>query len=188
LELKPTISISFLDHVLFPQTPAYHLHFRLLEAAQHFPLTADLAFHLLELPKFTKSATELASGLDVWLYFLRHAAKIDIDALPAPLQQPLVRRALEELKMLSQTDLERERYEARRKAQLDENTRMKVSRMEGREEGRQEGEKIGLARAVRLFERLLQRPETPTEQLTALSLEDLTRLADELQALLQQHR
>ena len=28
----------------------------------------------------------------------------------------------------------------------------------------------------------LSRQETPTEQLTALSLEDLTRLADELQA------
>jgi predicted transposase/invertase (TIGR01784 family) len=33
LALKPTVSVSFLDHVLFPQTPAYHLRFRLLESA-----------------------------------------------------------------------------------------------------------------------------------------------------------
>jgi len=38
---------------------------------------------------------------------------------------------LEELKMLTQTDLDRERYEARRKALLDYNTGMKVARLEG---------------------------------------------------------
>ncbi len=118
LELKPTISISFLNHVLFPQVPEYHLCFRLLEQARQFPLTQDMEFHLLELPKFTKSAAELASGLDIWIYFLRHAEMMDMETLPPALQQPLGMRALEELKMLSQTDLERERYESRRKAQL----------------------------------------------------------------------
>jgi hypothetical protein len=44
---------------------------------------------------------------------------MDPEALPPALDRPLVRRAFEELKMLSQTDLERERYEARRKWQLD---------------------------------------------------------------------
>jgi hypothetical protein len=46
---------------------------------------------------------------------------------------------MEELKMLAQTDQERERYEARRKAQLDYNTGLKVARMEGHEEAREEG-------------------------------------------------
>jgi predicted transposase/invertase (TIGR01784 family) len=177
-ELKPTLSISFLDHVLFPQTPNYHLRFRLLEETRDFPLTGDLEFHVLELPKFTKSAAELQGGLDIWLYFLRHAEKMDPDALPATLDQPLVRRAFEELKMLSQTDLERERYESRRKAQLDHNTGMKVARLEGIECGEQIGR-------IHFGERLLHRPETPTEQLAMLSLEELTRRADELQALLQ---
>src|SRR5438132_13485031 len=59
LELKPTISISFLDHVLVSHVPAYHLRFRILEETHHFPLTGDMEFHLLELPKFTKSAAEL---------------------------------------------------------------------------------------------------------------------------------
>jgi predicted transposase/invertase (TIGR01784 family) len=210
LELKPTLSVSFLDHVFFPQVPDYHLRFRLLEQARHFPFTADLEFHVLELPKFTTAAAELASGLDVWLYFLRHAEKIDAEALPAALDRPLVRRACEELKMLSQTDEERERYEARRKWQLDYNTGMKVARLEGREEGRQEGRQEGRLEGrqegreegrqegrqegrlegeqigrIHAYERLLQRPETPTGQLAALSLEELTRRADELQALLQ---
>jgi hypothetical protein len=144
------------------------------------------------------------------LYFLRHAEEMNTESLPATLDRPLVHRALEELKVLSQTDEERELYEARRKWQLDYNTGMKVDRMEGREEGRQEGreegepigraqgeqigrvqgEPIGRAQGeqigrVHAYERLLGRPETPTEQLAALSLEELSRRADELQALLQ---
>jgi predicted transposase/invertase (TIGR01784 family) len=170
----------------------------LLETVRRFPFTADLEFHVLELPKFKKTADELTSGLDVWLYFLRNAERMDPEALPAALDRPLVRRACEELKMLSQTDLERERYEARRKWQLDYNTGIKVARLEGREEGREEGRQEGREEGrqegrqegdnigrIHLCERLLGRPETPAEQLAALSLEELTHRADELQALLQ---
>jgi hypothetical protein len=131
------------------------------------------------------------------LYFLRNAEKIDPEAAPPALDRPLMRRALEELKVLSQTAQERERYEARRKWQLDYNTGMKVARMEGEEIGQIRGEEIGQIRGeqigqirgeqigrIHAYERLLGRPDTPTEQLAALSLEELTRRADELLALL----
>src|SRR5262249_7447489 len=100
---------------------------------------------------------------------------MDTEAVPPELQRPLIVRALEELKMLTQTDLERERYEARRKSQLDWNTSMKVAR----QEGQMQGEQIGI---IHLCERLLHRQETATSQLEALSMEELARLADELQA------
>jgi len=180
LDLKPTISISFLDHVLFPQVPADHLRFRLLEETLGFPFSHDVEFHVLELPKFTKTAAQLESGLDMWLYFLRHAETMDLEALPAQLQQhSQVLRTVEELRMPSQTEAEGERYEARRKWQLDWNTGMKVARLEGREEGVQIG-------AIQLCERLLQRPPTAPEQLAKMSLAELTRLAEGLQAQLLQ--
>jgi hypothetical protein len=221
LELKPTLSISFLDHVLFPEVQDHHLRFRLVETAHRFPFSEDLELHLLELPKFRKTAGQFSAALDLWLYFLRHAENMDIGVLsralqrppepPAleelalsadedpvdtasflvalqqhPQQQPLVLRALEELMKLAQTDAERERYEARRKAQLDYNTGLKVARMEGREEGRQEGRSEGRAEGeiigrIHLCERLLKRPVTATEQLLSRSLEELTQLADDLQ-------
>ena len=183
LDLKPTLSISFLDHVRFPKARNYHLCFRLWEARHRFAFTDDLEFHLLELPKFRKSDAELSSSLDAWLYFLRQAEKIDTDAVPAALQPyPLVLRALEELKMLAQNDLERELYEARRKAQLDYITGLKAARLEGHEEGRSQGRAEGEISRIHLCERLLKRPLTPTEQLTSRSLEQLIQLADELQA------
>jgi predicted transposase/invertase (TIGR01784 family) len=134
-----------------------------------------MEFHIIELPKFTKSAAQLETGLDLWLYFLCHAETMGTDALPAALQQPLVLRAVEELKVLTQSDEEHECYESRRKALLDFNTGMKVARMEGR----MEGEKVGI---IHSFERLLNMPETPSDKLMALSMEELSRLADDLYA------
>jgi hypothetical protein len=97
-------------------------------------------------------------------------------------EQPLVLRAFEELKMLAQTEVERERYEARRKAQLDYNTGLRVARMEGREQGRVEGRAEAAIDRIHLCERLLKRPLTPTEELLRRSLDDLMKLADDLQA------
>jgi hypothetical protein len=110
------------------------------------------------------------SGLDIWLYFLRFAEKIDTEALLPALKPPSILRAVEELKMLTQTDIERERYESRRKAQQDHNSAINFAS--------RQGEKIG---AIRICERMLQRPQTPQEQLLALSPEDLNRLADDLE-------
>jgi flagellar biosynthesis/type III secretory pathway protein FliH len=115
---------------------------------------------------------------------------MDADALPAPLQQPLVVRALEELKMLTQTDLERERYEARRKAQLDENTLVRFAQMQlekGREEGREEGRKKEIIATIHFCERLLNRPESPAT-VGAMNLDELVRLAEELRVQVLQQR
>lgn len=83
--------------------------------------------------------------------------------------------------MLAQSEVERERYESRRKLQLDINTGMHAARTEGLVEGEKkglvQGEKIG---EIRSFQRMLNRPQTPREQLASMSLDDLTRLADEL--------
>jgi hypothetical protein len=71
-------------------------------------------------------------------------------------------------------DLERERHEARLKMQRDIPSFVADAREQGREEI--------LAHHVRFCQRLLRRAETPVEQLLALSLEDLRRLAQPLDA------
>jgi predicted transposase/invertase (TIGR01784 family) len=170
--------------VLFREAPDYHLSFHLLEDRHHFPMTEDLEFHFLELPKFNKGLDDLKTGLDVWLYFLRHGEMIDDAALPAVLARPTIIRAVEVLRMITQSDIEREKYEARLKYQLDQNTlnnalrRAEDTARQAEQRGEQRGKQIGLIQA---FERILQRPATPEEQLLAMPLEDLTRLAAELE-------
>jgi hypothetical protein len=103
------------------------------------------------------------------------------DALLAALANyPLAVRALEELKVLAQTDVERERYEARRKAQLDYNTGMKVAHMDGRVER--------TIPEIHFCEQLLNRPETPAADLARMHVEELIRLADDLRALVLKQR
>jgi predicted transposase/invertase (TIGR01784 family) len=180
-QICQTISISFLDHVLFPQVPDHHLRFQLLEGCHHFPMTNDLEFHFLELPKFTKGLDELKTGLDVWLYFLRNAETMDPAMLPPVLAQSTISKATEVLKMLTQSEIERAKYEARLKYQLDENTwkawgQREAQRAEQAEQraahaeqrgeqaeqraahAEQRGEQIGLIHA---YELVLQRPQTP---------------------------
>jgi predicted transposase/invertase (TIGR01784 family) len=173
-KLRPTVSISFLNHVLYRDLADYHLEFGMLEKRHHVPFRSPLDVHLFELPKFTKSLAELKTELDAWLYFLRYAESMEVEALPTAIaERPPVKQAVEELKMLAQSDLEREQYEARRKWQLDHNTAM----IESRQAGRQEEQ----FRVIHFCERLLHRPETPDEQLSRLSFEELSHLVERLE-------
>ena len=118
--LKPTISVCFVDGVLFPAVPAYDLAFRLMDPTHGVVLTEDLAIHFFELPKFRLTAQELATPLDLWLYFLRHAEGLDPGSLPGSLQTMEIQQAMEVLTMLAQVDIQKELYEGRIKVRRDE--------------------------------------------------------------------
>jgi predicted transposase/invertase (TIGR01784 family) len=173
--LRPTLSICFVNSELFPEVPAYQLIFELRERKHPLVFSDDLAVHLLELPKFTKSAAELATPLDVWLYFLKHGAHLDTAALPPALDAVAeIHRAMEELTMIAQSDEERERYESRLKAQRDWTSTMAWERDEGRKEEQ--------VKQIHFCQGLLKRAHTPAAQLLALPREELERMVQELQA------
>jgi predicted transposase/invertase (TIGR01784 family) len=118
-QLRPTISICFVNGDVFPGRAAHHNVFRLLEADGQLCLTDDLLMHVIEIPKFTGSLGELEKPLDFWLYFFKNGVELDADGLPEPLNTREIRQAMEVLKMLAQDDLERELYEGRLKAKRD---------------------------------------------------------------------
>jgi predicted transposase/invertase (TIGR01784 family) len=169
-ELRPTVGICFVDTPLFPETPSYHLVFELREREHGVVFTDQLAVHILELPKFTKPAEALMTPLDRWLYFLRHGQDLDAGALPETLAVPEIERALGDLTMMTQSDLERERYESRLKAQRDFSTAMETARRYV---------KFGRLHA---FQRLLDLPLTPEEGPESMTTTQLDSLADQLEA------
>jgi hypothetical protein len=121
--LRPTISICFVNGVLFPERAEYHTCFRLVDRTGEVCLTEDLVMHVIEIPKFNKKLAELETPLDFWLYFLKNGEQLDADALPAELdREPGVRKAMGILKMFTQNDMERELYEGRLKAKRDMQT------------------------------------------------------------------
>jgi len=201
--LRPTISICFVNGVLFGDWPEHHARFRLLDTAGQLCLTDDLVVHMIELPKFTKPLAELRTPLDYWLYFFKNGVELDADALPEELDRPEQRKAMGVLKMLAQSELERELYEGRLKAKRDMQTletmrqtveaqrdqwqqRYEAANRE-REAANREREaanrelKQELAERINLCQRLLRRPIPPANELQDRSVEELRREAERLE-------
>jgi predicted transposase/invertase (TIGR01784 family) len=193
-QLRPVISICFLDGILFPECEDYHLRFQLLETRGHFPLSDDLDLHLFQLLHFTKTVEELKTDLDLWLYGLNNARGMDTENLPARLRVAEIIEALEAWAMLTEDRMKREIYEAREKAKRDaEDWRSALERAEQRvqdsfTEGRQAGLTEGLIGQIRLCEELLGRAPRAESELAAMSTDGLRQLADQLRAELRRRR
>lgn len=162
-ELKPTISICILNDVVFPTVPDYQMEFR-LKCVKHPEIEfGELAqFHTIELPKFKAKPEELTDDMGRWSYFLKHGENLDVAALPAELDKPEIREALEVLKEMSHNNEERELYEARLKARRDEYMRQEESQM-AREESRvarEEGIAIGEQKGIAIGEQRGERRAT----------------------------
>jgi predicted transposase/invertase (TIGR01784 family) len=207
--LRPVISICFVDGILFPGNDECHLRFRLLETASHFPFNEDLDLHVFQLPQFTKSADDLQTDLDLWLYVLNNGRGLDLASLPRRLRVVEVEEALEALAVLTQDRIQREIYEAREKARRDEassnrhNQRLKEEAeraqkeaerareeaeraREEAERAREEGPKA-LAKGeslgrIRVYEEFLHRTPRPDTELAAMSADELRQLAEDLRS------
>jgi predicted transposase/invertase (TIGR01784 family) len=151
-----------------------------VEHREHF--TDLMQVHVLQLPKFIRQADKLENDLEAWLYLFRNPESIDLDHLPARLNQPVFRRAIKELEMLTQDEQERMRYEARMLAIRTQQTLVEEAEERGMEKGREEGiEKGEFIGRIHLAERLLKRLQTPSDDLVQLPLDDLNRRAEELE-------
>ncbi len=192
-KLQPTISICFVNSILFPQTADYHLPFRLLNPTHQLAFTDLLAIHLIEFPKFTRPVELITDPLEVWCYFFRHAQTLDKDQLPVQLNIPPIQQALEVMTVITQNDLERERYQDRLKRLRDDAMILheaEEARHEA-EEARKELEEVReIARQARenafigrihLCQRITKQPLTPKEELQAKSLDQLEELASQLE-------
>jgi predicted transposase/invertase (TIGR01784 family) len=183
--LRPTISVCFVDGVVFPDVSAYHTAFELSDPKNGVVLTDHLKIHFFQLPRFTLRAEELRTPLEAWLYFLRKATELDPGALPAALDVPEIRVALERLKMLAQTDIQREIYEGRLKARRDEEARLYEATQQGLQQGLQKGLQEGRQKGVligriELLRRFLKQAPLERAQLEAMDLQALQAMEADL--------
>ena len=177
-ELKPTIVICFADYDVFPGHQGFHSRFQLLDRDGR-TLCSHLEIHILELPKFPADPNSVVTPLDQWLFFLRKADRIDPEQIPPCLALPAIHKAIEELNMISQSEIDHQQYLSRRKKFLDDNSFRAQSRREGHAEGHAEGFVHG---RIQLLESLLGLDPTPIEQLETLPLNELKQLEVDLQS------
>lgn len=124
--LARTVSIHIVNGQLFPGVAGYHQEFE-IRAKEHpeLRLTDRFSMHTIELAKVKLKVEEVASPLDQWCYFFKHADELEADSMPVTLNDGAVRRAMEALKIMFQTDRERELYLGREKQARDERSRQK---------------------------------------------------------------
>ena len=105
--LHPTYTICLLNEPLIDDA-FYHHCFGLYDKEHDVSLGKDLQMHLLELSKFNVPVEEVRTPLERWCYFFKHGASLERDKLPAMLDVPVIRKAVEVLMKISQSERERE--------------------------------------------------------------------------------
>jgi predicted transposase/invertase (TIGR01784 family) len=162
--LRPTVTIVFVNESLFPALSSWHSVFELRERQTGVVFSEQMQMHLLEIPKFKMAHDELRTPLEGWVYFLKHGAELDPEQLPLALHRPDYQQALEEMKMMTKDELERDIYENRLKAQRDFAAATEEAEERGRNEGRNEGLAVGvLIGRIQYCQQLLRQPITSTQ-------------------------
>jgi predicted transposase/invertase (TIGR01784 family) len=175
-QLQPTYSICLLDEPLVHDARVHHIY-RPFDSEHGVLLCNDLEVHLLELSKFDLPADAVRTPLGRWLYFFRHGASLDPGSLPATLDVPVIRQAVEVLVKISQDEVERNHYQERQRAERDAANLVAEARV-AEQRGVEKGEVIG---RIRLLQRLLGQSQTASAELRRQPLEDLLQEAAALE-------
>jgi predicted transposase/invertase (TIGR01784 family) len=146
--LNQVILVGILDFAAFEGTN-YLTHHQIVNTATYRQEIADLAFAFIELPKFTKTADEVETVLEKWVYFLKHAYQLD--AIPSNVQESPLHTAYEQANAFGWSRDELEIYDYWSIKAQDARGGIEYALEEGERKGREEGERnrnIAIARSM----------------------------------------
>lgn len=145
--LKKTLSISFVDFLLFTDYPAVHSRFCYRELDDGFLLSDIKELHFLELPKFNGEALEsLETSLDRWLHVLIFSLKYASIKLEIPAElraEEGIEMAIDAYRKSLADRKVQNMIRLREKAELMTATKITLAREEGRAEGKAAGRDEG---------------------------------------------
>lgn len=141
--IKKVISIIILDYNMIKDSKDYHNSYLFRDEKNNSTLTDILQIHTLELRKIPK---DINSKELEWLKFISSESEEEMDMLAK--KNPEIKEAFLKLKELSQDEITRLRLEAVEKRRLDDESRLRGARKEGKQEGKQEGEREAISGIV----------------------------------------
>jgi predicted transposase/invertase (TIGR01784 family) len=167
-ELKPVIAIWLLAENLFKQDHIHHHRFQMADIKNQTVLSNHGTIHVLELDKWQYHAH--LSAEDQWLYFFRDAQHWD--DLPAELDNPIMRKAMETLKRFSEKEKDYFTYQAQQNYLREESTRQglleEALQQKEAAEQREKAERQQKEAAVQREEAAMQQKETALKEQTRL--------------------
>jgi predicted transposase/invertase (TIGR01784 family) len=125
-KLKKVITIAIANFEIITDNSEYHHIFELREKSTEIRLTDIVEINTLELQKIPKESDKTAKY--DWLQFLKSESEEDLDMIAT--KNPAIKKAVVELKRLSQDEEAQILYEARQKAIMDENSRIYGTKLE----------------------------------------------------------
>ena len=108
-QLKPTVSIWFLDEALFPKVDAFSHRFGLMERTRFERLTDHLDLHVIEKNKW-RDCLGTDADIDLWLEFLNCSKELDSDNLPEKFKTNVFKKAMSTLVHFTESDLAHDLY------------------------------------------------------------------------------
>ena len=150
-ELAAVYCIGILDFVFEEdRNNADYLHFVQLKNQHNRVFYDKLTFVYLEMPKFTKTESELLTQTDKWLYFIRHVSRLD--GIPVALQAEIFEEAFRVAEIAQFTQGEAREYEASLKYYRDlqnvVDTAVQEATAKAEAKGLQKGLKKGLEKGL----------------------------------------
>ena len=142
-KLNQVFFIGVLDFVLFRRKKGaarpYLSRHQILDTETHRQEFKDLELNFIELPNFDKKEHEVATLLEKWVYFIKHAD--DLDVIPEHADDPSLQDAYKTADQLGWSQDDLEAYEYRGMRIQDERGAITHAREEGRKEGHKDGER-----------------------------------------------
>jgi predicted transposase/invertase (TIGR01784 family) len=176
--LKPVIFLGILDFMMFEHDNVISRHLILnKETLQHD--LKDLEFNFIELPKFTKSESELETVAEKWIYFLQHAD--DLDHVPENANTPALQEAYEVAAQHTWTAEELDIYEAQEFKIAVNQKVIETAHWDGKQEGKLEGQLEGKQlKAVEIANNLLSlMDDSAIAHITGLDTQTIAQLRND---------
>ncbi|MCL1948156.1 MAG: Rpn family recombination-promoting nuclease/putative transposase [Turicibacter sp.] len=114
--LNKAITINILNFVLLHEEEAFHNVYELMNRDSLKKIDAPIEIHFIELKKYREVPQNIDDSLYKWAEFLV------TPGVAAKRSDPMIKKAVEKLQIISQDPAEREVYEALKRAELEVNT------------------------------------------------------------------
>jgi len=169
-ELKAVYCVGILDFV-FEEDKANpdYLHEVKLKNRHNKVFYDKYALYFIEMPKFHKVESELASQLENWLYLIKHLE--EFPDVPAKFQHTILEQAFEIAELAQLTENELSAYEESLKHYRDLINVVDTARLEGLQEGELKGK-----RATAIQMKADGMPASKISQYTGLTEEEIANL------------
>ena len=153
-DLNEVTFLAIANFQLFRAKTACISHHHILDIETHQRDLKDFSFSFIELSKFHKTAEQLDSITDKWLYFFKHADDTDPKELAQIIGSDLIiKRAYDELDRYAWSDDELRAYETSEMHHISYLATLETAKEDGSREGEaiglEKGEAIGIEKTAR---------------------------------------